>query len=148
MSTPNERRSVFELRVALTSEDYERMLRFYREGLELEPSEIWTNEQAGSQAVIFDMGRATLEIFNEEHALLVDEIEAGKRVSGQIRFALEVPDLEAAMNRLLARGATLVHPPVITPWGHHNVRLQDPDRMPITLFQVLPQPDPNQPNNT
>jgi hypothetical protein len=40
------------------------------------------------------------------------------------------------MERLLVHGATLVHPPVMTPWGDNNVRLQDPDGMQITLFQV------------
>ena len=83
------------------------------------------------------MGRATLEIFDETQAQTVDQIEAGQRISGQIRFALQVPDLEAAMQRLLAHGALLVHPPVITPWGDRNVRLQDPDGMQITLFQPL-----------
>jgi uncharacterized glyoxalase superfamily protein PhnB len=39
------------------------------------------------------------------------------------------------MERLLANGATLVHPPIITLWGDYNVRLQDPDGMQITLFQ-------------
>jgi methylmalonyl-CoA/ethylmalonyl-CoA epimerase len=66
---------------------------------------------------------------------VIDQLEAGKRVSGQIRFALQVPDLKAAMERLLAHGVTLVHPPVMTPWGDYNVRLQDPDGMQITLFQ-------------
>ena len=134
MSTLNTNGPVFELRVALTTTDYERMVRFYREGLGLEPAEIWTDEQG--QALIFEMGKATLEIFDEGHAAAVDQIEAGSRTSGQIRFALEVPDLQAAMDRLLAHGATLVHPPVVTPWGHRNVRLQDPDGMQITLFQV------------
>ena len=81
------------------------------------------------------MGQATLEIFDERHAQSVDAIEAGRRISGPIRFALKVPDLQAAMDRLLAKGAVLVHPPVVTPWGDHNVRLQDPDGMQITLFQ-------------
>ena len=40
------------------------------------------------------------------------------------------------MQRLLAHGATLVHPPVVTPWGDYNVRLQDPDGLQITLFQI------------
>ena len=40
------------------------------------------------------------------------------------------------MERLLAKGATLVHPPVLTPWGDYNARLQDPDGMQITLFQA------------
>ncbi len=30
----------------------------------------------------------------------------------------------------------LVRPPVLTPWGDYNVRLQDPDGMQVTLFQV------------
>jgi uncharacterized glyoxalase superfamily protein PhnB len=61
-------------------------------------------------------------------------------VSGQIRFAFQVPDLDAAMQRLLAHGATLVHSPVITPWGDRNVRVQDPDGMQVTLYQVPDQP--------
>jgi hypothetical protein len=59
------------------------------------------------------MGRATLEIFDENQAQAIDQLEAGRRVSGQIRFALQVPDLQAAMERLIAHGATLVHPPII-----------------------------------
>lgn len=136
MSSARQRGPIMEMRVALTTSDYERLLRFYRDGLGLEPAELWAKDEEG--AAIFELGKATLEIFDEAHAGTVDQIEAGKRVSGQIRFAFEVPDLEAAMNRLIAQGATLVHSPVVTPWGHHNARLQAPDGMQITLFQVLP----------
>jgi len=135
MSTSNS--PVFELRVALTSRDYERLVKFYCDGLGIEPAAIWDND--GGRALMLDLGHAALEIFDERQAEVIDELEAGKRVSGQIRFALQVPDLEAALERLLAHGATLVHPPVVTPWGDHNVRLQDPDGMQITLFQVLEQ---------
>lgn len=83
------------------------------------------------------MGRATLEVFDEPHAEVIDRIEVGRRVSGPVRFALQVPDVEAAARRALANGATLVNPPVITPWSHKNVRLLDPDGMQITLFEVL-----------
>lgn len=131
MSAPS---TVYELRVALTSKDYDRIVKFYCAGLGLEPAAIWNN--GGGRALILDMGKATLELFDEAQAETIDQIEAGKRVSGQIRFALQVPDLNAAMERLLANGATLVHPPVTTPWGDTNVRLQDPDGMQITLFQA------------
>jgi catechol 2,3-dioxygenase-like lactoylglutathione lyase family enzyme len=133
-STPAESRPVTELRIAMTTGDYDRLVRFYCDGLGLEPEQLWTNN--GGRALILDMGRATLEIFDEAQAEVVDRIEAGVRVSGQIRFALRVPDLKAAMDRLLSRGATLVHPPVVTPWGDHNVRLQDPDGLQVTLFQA------------
>ena len=133
MSTPNPKHPVLELRVALTSIDYERSVKFYCDGLGLEPAAIWNN--GGGRALILDMGNATLEIFDETQAQTIDQIEAEQRISRQIRFALEVPDLKIAMERLLTHGATLVHPPIITPWGDYNVRLQDPDGMQITLFQ-------------
>ncbi len=133
-SEPDAGGLVLELRVALTTSDYERMLRFYREGLGLDPAALWAND--GGRAVIFFMGRATLEVFDERQAEVVDQIEAERRVSGQIRFALKVPNIDAAMERLLNNGATLVHAPVVTPWGDRNVRLQDPDGMQITLFEA------------
>jgi methylmalonyl-CoA/ethylmalonyl-CoA epimerase len=122
------------MRSALTSNDYERIVKFYCDGLGLEPAAIWNND--GGKAMMLNMGNATLELFDERQAEVIDGLEAGKRVSGQIRFALQVPDLEAAMKRLLDNGATLVHPPVVTPWGDRNVRLQDPDGMQVTLFQA------------
>ena len=125
---------VLELRVALTTHEYERLVKFYCDGLGIEPAALWSND--GGRALILHMGNATLELFDEKQAEVIDQLEAEKRVSGPIRFALQVPDLEAAMNRLLAHGATLVHPPVMTPWGDYNVRLQDPDGMQITLFQA------------
>jgi len=135
MSTPNPNYPILELRVALTTNDYERLVKFYCDGLGLEPAQFWKNDQG--RALILNMGNATLEIFDETQAKTIDQIEAGQRISGQIRFALQVPDLKAAMERLLAHGATLIHPPIITSWGDYNVRLQDPDGMQITLFQIL-----------
>ncbi|MBL8055184.1 MAG: VOC family protein [Anaerolineales bacterium] len=131
--TPSDQ-PVLELRVALTARDYERLVRFYCAGLGLETTQVWPSEQG--RAVILDMGRATLEVFDEQQAATIDQLEAGRRVSGPIRFALQVPDLEAAMARLLANGAVLVHPPVRTPWGEYNVRLQDPEGLQVTLFQA------------
>ena len=125
---------IYELRVALTTSDYERLAKFYCEGLGIEPAAIWNNDQG--QALILNMGNATLEIFDEAQAETIDQIEVGRRISGQIRFALQVPDLKMAMKRLLDHGATLVHPPTMTPWGDYNARLQDPDGMQITLFQT------------
>lgn len=135
MSTQNSNPPIFGLRVALTVQDYERSVKFYCEGLGIEPAAIWNND--GGQALMLNMGSATLEIFDERQAQVIDQLEAEKRVSGPIRFALQVPDLDVALEKLLAHGAILVHPPVVTPWGDYNVRLQDPDGMQITLFQVV-----------
>jgi len=134
MTTPNSNYPIHELRVAVTTSDYERLVKFYCDGLGIEPAAIWNNGQG--QALVLNMGNATLEIFDEVQAETIDQLEAGRRISGQIRFALQVPDLKAAMERLLENGAILIHPPIMTPWGDYNVRLQDPDGMQITLFQA------------
>lgn len=135
----NSNQPVLELRVALTTGDYERLVKFYSEGLGIEPDAIWNND--GGKALILDMGKATLELFDERQAEVIDHLETGRRVSGRIRFALQVPDLNAAVERLLAHGALLLHKPVLTPWGDTNVRLQDPDGMQITLFQAAETPE-------
>ncbi len=126
---------VLELRVAITTHEYDRLVEIYRQGLGLEPAADWSDETAS--AVMFELGRGTLEIFDERQAAKVDAIEAGARVSGSVRLALQVPDLQAALARLLAAGAEQVHEPIITPWGDHNARLRFPDGMQVTLFQVL-----------
>ncbi len=124
---------VIELRVALTSADYERLVGFYRDGLGVQPAASWSND--GGRALMLNLGRATLELFDEAQAQAIDRIEAGARLSGRVRLALQVPDLGRALENCLAHGATLVHAPVQTPWGDHNARIQDPDGMQITLFQ-------------
>ena len=61
-------------------------------------------------------------------------IEAGQRVSGTVRLALEVTDSESIARRLVAAGAAQVAPPVTTPWGDRNARVRAPDGMQLTLF--------------
>lgn len=138
MPTPRSDPRILELRVAITTSEFERLKQFYCDGLGLEIAASWQND--GGNAVLLDLGHAALEIFDERQAQVVDDLEAGSRVSGQIRFALQVPDLTSAMERLLTHGAALVHPPVETPWGDRNVRLRDPDGMQVTLFQVPKDP--------
>ncbi len=126
--------SVLEFRVAVTTEDYHRAVAFYRDGLGLIAGDVWDD---GGQGQIFDAGRATLEIFDDAQAEAVDQLEVGKRVSGQIRFAFEVPDIKIAVKNALAYGAKLVHEPVLTPWNDLNARVESPDGLQITLFQVM-----------
>ncbi len=126
---------ILELRVAITTADYDRLVAFYEQVIGLSPTAIWTTDTTRAQ--LYELGRGTLEIFDEGQAEMVDQIEVGRRVSGQFRFALQVPDLDAALERARAMGATIVHEPVITPWNDRNARLVSPDGLQITLFQTL-----------
>src|SRR5512141_230149 len=109
MKDQNSSQPVMELRLAMTTADYDRLVKFYCGALGVRPAQVWADNVG--RALMIDMGRAYLEIIDEAQADSIDEIEAGKRVSGQIRFALRVPDLQAAMGRMIAAGATLVHQP-------------------------------------
>jgi len=126
---------VRELRVAVTVEDYEQALGFYRDVLGLPVVEAWDSE-SGSGAVL-DAGRATLELLSLDQAELVDQVEVGERVAGPVRFALEVDNSVQTAQALVAGGAEQLAAPVVTPWSHRNVRLRAPDGMQLTLFTVL-----------
>ena len=84
--------------------------------------------------VVLEAGRATLELFDSAQAEAVDAIEAGRRVSGTVRFALQVEDSVAVAERLVAAGAERVGEPVTAPWGDVNARVKAPDGMQLTLF--------------
>jgi methylmalonyl-CoA/ethylmalonyl-CoA epimerase len=124
--------NVTELRIALTVEDFGQALAFYRDALGLEQVADWSS--GTGRVVVLDAGRATLELFDQAQAESVDAIEAGRRVSGTVRFALRVADSEDTAARLVAAGADRVAPPVVTPWGDRNARVQAPDGMQLTLF--------------
>jgi catechol 2,3-dioxygenase-like lactoylglutathione lyase family enzyme len=126
--------NVTELRVALTVQDFGQALAFYRDTLGLEQIADWSSETG--RVVVLDAGRATLELLDDAQAETVDTIEAGRRVSGTVRLALQVADSEDTAERLVVAGAVRVAPPVVTPWGDRNARVQAPDGMQLTLFTL------------
>jgi methylmalonyl-CoA/ethylmalonyl-CoA epimerase len=123
---------VTELRIALTVQDFDQALAFYRDALGLEQIADWSSE--AGRVVALDAGRATLELFDNAQAETVDAVEAGRRVSGTVRLAAKVTDSEDMARRLVAAGAAQVAPPVMTPWGDRNARVRAPDGMQLTLF--------------
>jgi methylmalonyl-CoA/ethylmalonyl-CoA epimerase len=123
---------ITELRVALTVAEFDEALAFYRDTLGLRQLADWSSESG--RVVVLDGGRATLELLDEDQAATVDQIEAGGRVSGTVRLALEVADSDAMASRLLAAGGEEVAPAVTTPWGDRNARVRAPDGMQLTLI--------------
>lgn len=124
--------TITELRVTLTVDEFDRALAFYRDTLGLRQVADWSG--ADGRVVLLDVGRATLELFDEAQARSIDEVEAGRRLSGPVRLSLQVPDSDAVADRLVAGGAARVAPPVDTPWGDRNARVRAPDGMQLTLF--------------
>lgn len=129
---------IHELRVALTVEDFDRSVAFYKDGVGLTVVDGW--ESDGGRGILLSAGRATLELVDQAQAELIDRIEAGRRVSGPVRFAFEVSDVEAASNVLQESGAGSEGEIVLTPWRDLNQRLKSPEGLQLTLFQPVEQP--------
>ena len=124
--------AAMEFRVVLTVPDFEAAVAFYRDALGFEQLADWSGEDG--RVILLEAGRATLELFDEGQAESVDRIEAGRRVSGPVRLAVEVDDLDGTALRLVAAGAEAEAAPVVPPWGGRNARLRAPDGIQLTLF--------------
>ena len=125
---------VQEFRITLTVDDFDAAVALYRDALGLPEVADWSSDEG--RVLLLDAGRATLELFDEAQAAMVDRLEVGRRVSGTVRFALQVADADATAAALTAAGATAVADAVDTPWGDRNARVAAPDGMQLTLFTL------------
>jgi predicted enzyme related to lactoylglutathione lyase len=123
---------VTEMRLVVTTDDYERALHFYRDVLGLREVAAFTAE--GGHVTILEAGRATLELADPAHAAYVDRVEVGRRVAGHIRVAFGVEDAAVATERLREAGTHVIAAPTTTPWGSSNARLAGAAGLQLTLF--------------
>jgi len=127
---------ISELRLVVTTDDYDEAVAFYRDVLGMRQLEFWTSPDGG-QVVLLDAGRATLEISDPKNSAWVDEVEVGRHVGSHIRLALEVDDARAMTTAAVEAGAELVAEPTETPWQSLNSRLEGPGNLQLTLFEEL-----------
>ncbi|SKA40738.1 Uncharacterized conserved protein PhnB, glyoxalase superfamily [Chitinophaga eiseniae] len=124
---------VKELRLVLTVDNLEEIIRFYRDTVGLPVSKSW-NEETGS-GIILEAGLASLELIDARHAATIDALEVGHRVAGPVRLALNVgKEITTATDTLTAAGAEVLSPVTTAPWSR-VVRLKDPAGMQLTLFE-------------
>jgi predicted enzyme related to lactoylglutathione lyase len=127
---------VRQLRLIVEAADFDEAVAFYRDALGLAEQAAFEAE-GEARVVIFEAGRATLEISNPAQVEMIDGVEVGRPVSPALRVAFEVDDAAAAAARLRAAGAELLGGPVETPWRSLNARLAGPAGLQLTLFQEL-----------
>jgi catechol 2,3-dioxygenase-like lactoylglutathione lyase family enzyme len=118
--------------MVITVDDFDRVLRFYRDELGLPQSEEWDTD--AGHGVLLDAGRATLEIFDRRQHESIDTLEAGRVTEGDVRLALRIDDVDATFHQLVVDGAPLMSHPIDAPWGDRIARLQTPHGMQLTLF--------------
>lgn len=134
MTTPTN--PVLQMRLVVEAEDYDEAVHFYRDVLGLR-EEAAIEGGGGAHVTILGAGRATLELANPAQKRMIDEVEVGRQVAPKFRLAFEVTDAAGVTERLVAAGAEIIGPPVVTPWRSLNARLAAPAGVQITLFQEL-----------
>jgi catechol 2,3-dioxygenase-like lactoylglutathione lyase family enzyme len=125
-----------QLRVVLAADDFDAALAFYRDVAGMPERESFEGGD-GARVAILDAGAATLEIANAAQVSMIDRVEGAAVPSDHIRLAMEVPDAATATATLLDAGASLLAPPVETPWRSLNARLAAPGPVQLTIFQEL-----------
>jgi predicted enzyme related to lactoylglutathione lyase len=130
------RTRVRQLRLIVEAADFDEAVAFYRDALGL-PEQAAFEAEGEARVVIFEAGRATLEISNPAQVEMIDRVEVGRPVSPSLRVAFEVDDAAAATARLRDAGADVLGGPVETPWRSLNARLAGPAGLQLTLFQEL-----------
>ncbi len=126
--------AISELRLVITVEEFDRATTFFRDLLGLQQIADFHND--GGRGVLLDAGHATLEIFDEAQARAIDNIEVGRRVSGQVRVAFQTPDSETTARDLATADGQIIGGPLVTPWGDRNVRMLGPEGIQLTLFSA------------
>ncbi|MDH6432271.1 catechol 2,3-dioxygenase-like lactoylglutathione lyase family enzyme [Streptomyces sp. SAI-144] len=113
-------------RVLLRPTDPERSRVFYGDQLGLAVyREFGTGPERGT---VYFLGGGFLELSGRSEAPRAAEV----------RLWLQVADVTAAHEELLAKGVEIVRPPVKEPWGLVEMWVADPDGTPIVLVEVPP----------
>ena len=124
---------VRQLRLVVTTDDYDAAVRFYRDVLGM--AERPSVQPPEGRVIILDAGRATLELADPATAEYIDQVEVGRRAAGPIRVALEVDDVHGAIGSVAAAGGEVLAEPRPTPFRSTNARVNGPAGLQLTLFQ-------------
>lgn len=115
---------VLSSRVLLRTSDPERSQQFYGETLGLA---IFREFGSGaSRGVVYFTGGGFLEVSGRSSA----------PPSPDVRLWLQVRDVDAAHDDLVAAGVDIIRPPVTEPWGLREMWIADPDGMRIGIIEV------------
>ena len=125
---------VKELRIILTVDNLDEIIRFYRDVAGLQVSKEWND--ADGHGIILEAGRASLELIDKKDAASIDEIEVGKRIAGPVRLALNIGEnIKDVSKKFITGGAIALADVKQAPWSKVR-RLQDPAGMQFTLFET------------
>ena len=115
---------VLSSRTLIRPSDRDRSQRFYRDVLGLAIfREFGPPDEPG---LVFFLGQGLLEVSGTAPA----------EPAGPVQIWLQVRDVRAEHERLVAAGVTVTRPPELKPWGLVEMWIEDPDGVRIVIVEV------------
>lgn len=114
--------------------DLDRAISLYRDGLGLDLHESDHHGGAHGSGDRWTSGRHAAVSWEDGAFLHFALYESKGEVTSGVQLSFAVTDVDAALGRALAAGATVVHPPRDEPWGR-SARVRDLDGNVIELTQ-------------
>jgi catechol 2,3-dioxygenase-like lactoylglutathione lyase family enzyme len=119
---------VLSSRVLLTPTDFDASLAFYRDVLGLHVYREF-GRSGRVTGVVFFTGGGLLE-------LSVNGAPPASPAPTGVRLWLQVPDVDAEVERLAGLGVHVLEAPTTRPWGLREAEVADPDGLVLVLVQV------------
>ncbi|HEY1634295.1 MAG TPA: VOC family protein [Acidimicrobiales bacterium] len=115
---------VLASRLLLRPTDLDRSLAFYRDTLGLAVYREFG--EAGQRGVVFFLGGGFLEVSGR----------AESPTAPNLALWLQVRDVDASHDELVAKGVSVERPPVTEPWGLREMWVRDPDGLRLAIIEV------------
>jgi predicted enzyme related to lactoylglutathione lyase len=123
--------NVLAVDVMLCVRDLSRSIAFYRDVLGFEVTQDWlwiaAVELAGHRVYLFTESDPTED---KPNTWLFPQVEQGR---ASLILVLRVDNCQAAYEKILARGGSVLTPPMTPPWGGRRCFLYDPDGYVVEL---------------
>lgn len=123
-----------EFRCAFFARSYAASLAFYRDGLGLDVIESWDRGR-DDRGTLLRAGRGVIEVLARPASPPPDTAWDYRPPAG-VTLVLEVADVDARHERLVAAGVAVAEGPTDQPWGHRSVVVEDPDGLRLYLFSA------------
>lgn len=121
-----------QFRFAYFTPEYDATVAFYRDDLQLTVIESWDRD-ADDRGTLFAAASGFIEVLSRPKSGASSHLWDDRPPQGAF-MVIEVPDIEQAYRRAVARRLPIRQELTTQPWGHRGFCLQEPNGLTLYMF--------------
>ncbi len=121
-----------QFRFSYFTPKYEATVAFYRDDLELAVLESW-DRGADDRGTLFAAASGVIEVLLRPKGQALSHLWDDRPPQGAF-MVIEVPDVEHAYRRAVARRLLIQHELATQPWGHRGFCVREPNGLTLYMF--------------